>query len=327
MKSSILTIVTTLFISVSCSVVSVQNDLLVKEQQYWSQLKSATPKRFDDLQGEVDTTWYLTTVENAKTIYWKMCLDENRDQFLKYYISRLGTEDAQSDFMWILGSPDFLFPKYQVDDEYGFKSSKGDVKLLKEIQKVQVTQCKYLVQNMVSNPKFMKRYYDLIRWTGFLGEPKEDAQFSEFVANVEKLDAGFQDADEYSYWSYARYFVLLVHQTSRDDLLKDADPDKLLEKYKVWREWLGGDQWKKNKEVSKLPHFKTSAAGDIMEYQPTWFSISWKIQSLDRPFPEMKYPFEYEALTTYVSRDYYRYVMDEIKKKNKMQIENTKDKN
>jgi hypothetical protein len=83
----------------------------------------------------------------------------------------------------------------------------------------------------LDNPKLLARYYDVLAWERVWFE------FFNLENIIKSTHDHLREAPAEEYWWDALNFIILAHATGRDDLLKDAKPEKLRARFETWYTW------------------------------------------------------------------------------------------
>jgi len=178
---------------------------------YWGDIHAKCADAFEELEGDPDYA-----------------------QMVRYFVNQFGKYGAQADMRWLIADVRMTLPTTSVRAGYFRHPVRGPVQ--REV-------CRALVCRFLQDPQLLRRYYVATLWSGLFVRPEEKLpsgyrrQAFSFELVVLHACKGLAEAPPSEYWWYARNFLLVVHATGRDDLLKGADPTNLKKESAEFRRW------------------------------------------------------------------------------------------
>ncbi len=225
--------------------------VLTNLQQNASLAKQQTVEKKDDSAKSLSTEEIHLVWHNIKTVgfpgirrlpagsegYWlevtkvgfdelkKIIYSSNPRQGLKYYVDQFGKDDAHSDMRWLLA-----VRTWNLNPDKSLHPHREE-KTLQE-RKVQLIFAELMVRKFLKSPAALRRYYQAVIWFDNLFKP---INYSVYHGTIYRQFQKENPDDDY--WWHAFQFVLMVHATGRDDLLKDVKPEELKPRFQEWYNW------------------------------------------------------------------------------------------
>jgi len=204
--------------------------------QTWAAIESAA-KEMEKMQArkeELDWGDWLPLTERVQRAFYLECAKHSPQKVIPAFAKRFGTRGDLEDYFWLAADPDSTLVFVR-------KGPRSKDLLKGQPREMQLRIAEAQTRLFLEKPELLARYWHGLMWSRAVCE--RDGRFSRipFLAGeVNRAwieEKGDRKANEEIYWWHARYFVILAHATSRDDLLKDADPEKLQIRFAKWFEW------------------------------------------------------------------------------------------
>lgn len=145
---------------------------------------------------------------------------------VEYFVVQFGKHGAEADFRWFLSGLTFVYP-----DSTDYSRHPAD------LYEFGLIVDEALTRRMIKEPELLDRFVYLTAWLDHLFNPLV------FAIRVSTLrdGSGFPEEEDgkpgSDYWSDAWRFLLMAHVTGRGDLARNADPEKLDDRFRVWLSW------------------------------------------------------------------------------------------
>lgn len=200
--------------------------------------------------------WWDDLISALNMDFWHLCWSEDYEQYLTSLIHQFGKHGPMADMKLCIADASIMLAQDSPPPSMLFSAFQGIPELEKVAAKyteIQNLVSKIQVEMFLQNPSVFERYYNMIIWSHqFLRN--RSGMWGSFMYKLNRLDESWDPLDEREYWWYAREFMLLVHATGRDDLLRRADATELYSCYEEWREWVGTNVWKETGWTRFFPH-------------------------------------------------------------------------
>lgn len=204
------------------------DDRLVRAEGIWKKIQTATAANPDGHRANLYDYWGEIYSKCSKA-FDELAGDPDHDRMVEYFVDQFGRHGAQADLRWLIADPRMTLATCSAGSAY-FR--------VPHLRAVQQKICEAVVRRCLDDPKFLRRYYVATVWSVmFLGKPVGLKQEACFVSALRSTREGFKKRPAREYWWFARNFVLLVHATGRDDLLKRADPKDFKKELAEFENW------------------------------------------------------------------------------------------
>lgn len=224
----------------------------------WTKIRTAAPPKNAKIEKGSADAW-VDIIHVGHRELKKIVMSSNPRQGLEYFVNQFGKDGPQADMRWLISARSMMLTANRTGRPY---YDKKDFQL----RRAQLIFAELQVRQFLKSPKLLDHYYHSVIWFNHMFA---DTFFPAYLGNVVRnMQEDTNNNDEY--WWYAQNFVLMVHATGRDDLLKNANPEDLKPQFKEWFEW-----FKKNG----------------MYLRPSSNSISWDIDKGEKRRKEGYVPF------------------------------------
>jgi len=200
-------------------------ELSIEElKQIWSSIKnSKINKQFKD--GSIDSWGDVARIIFDELQKIQSC--SNQREAFQFYINQFGKHGAQADFRWLFALR-----------SQGLTADRSVAPPSREKKKVERRRSELLVAELqvrmfLKSPELLARYYHSVAWFNFMF-----GEYS-FPFHLHKCYQCLHEGERSDeYWWFAQNFLIMLHATGRDDLLKGAKPEDLKPQFKKWSDWL-----------------------------------------------------------------------------------------
>lgn len=192
-------------------------------RQKWETIKNAGRKK----TGQAAMAYWFAIIPDLTKSFSELTAKGMVEANSRYYVSQFGKGDTESDFRWLI-----TLWAFGCGPHYG--NGPVDESKDRHLRTVQCQIAKQQVLQFLTNRELLDRYHRATVWHGLFYK-----QVS-LPVRIGMTRRRIKDHKSDAYWWYARNAILIFHATGRDDLLKDADPEKLNEVFEKWFAW-----WKK----------------------------------------------------------------------------------
>lgn len=251
----------------------------------WNRMRTMAPDQPYD-QYEEKVLWWLDLSRLLAAEFWAMAFKDHSDESVAFLARQFGKYGAEADMRLLLSATDvFLaqdYPDPGANISVTAESPPEKRCGVKKLRELQLTVSKVQVEMFLRDPELFDRYYNFLIWSRqFLGT--RHSHWAAFGPKIGDLEKGFDRSDETGdYWWHARNFMLVAHASSRDDLLKGADPSGLVGRFDEWHAWV----------VSNYEDLMPQLAKPVWLIQPgSGTSLEWGEMEL-RALREPATPFE-----------------------------------
>ena len=175
--------------------------------------------------------WYGTARRSFFTVV-RFCRARNREDCMAFLCSQFGQQGAINDF-FLIGSllNVGLLPHHT-----------ADVKTLREepdwVFDSEIAATEQMVRIISTDPVLRKRLYQAIVWNREYFRRHTMYRMTLGRAIIHLLNGEVNEGQDPEYWWYCYDVIMAIEATGQDELLRDADPEKLLSVVRKWYEWL-----------------------------------------------------------------------------------------
>ncbi|QDU55250.1 hypothetical protein [Aeoliella mucimassa] len=242
----------------------------------WEKFSSMEPSRQGYFQYDERLMYWMDLTMELNKFFWDLYSEDiaegNGGKRVRELVHGFGEHGFEVDIRLYLMAPDVFYPTdWDVDTLFPNTPkdniAKGYYKELLRI--VSETQ----VRDFLKEPKKLDRYFDSLVHSRALFHGRDLLVLNKKVKELQREFTGQSS----SYACHARDFIILVHATGQDELLKGMQPMEVHKKFPQWLEW--------------YEEHKTRLVGHPSK--PIW------IYAKDIPpdFPPELFPFEVLQLT------------------------------
>lgn len=221
-----------------------RNETAPKNAHSWvealrAEIKNAAPEQAYE-QYDEKAYWWYDLVEILNRRFWRGAVGPDREKFLTFLVREFGRHGARFDFRLCLMEVDVMLAQHYIEPASGVNlESEPELENAAErVRTAQLLVARAQVELFLERPDLLKRYYECLVWSHqFFG----NSQYH-WVALRGKfggLCENFSEPTDRDYWWFARDFLLLVHATGRNELLKGAKADELSRPFAQFRQWFG----------------------------------------------------------------------------------------
>jgi len=208
----------------------VQRDVQERAQRIWNEIQSAEGTA-DPNQSEYRLKEYWAEVtQQCFATFDEVYSDPDYKEIVEFYCAQFGRHGAQADMRWLLADARLTMP-FGIPAAPAFERPSGS-----RVSELQQKTCELLVRRFFEDPELLRRYYVAILWSGELirDRPNQPHMFQIVVREVMR---GLHERLREEYWGHARNFLLVLHGTGRDDLLRTGNPEDLKRQAVEFRDW------------------------------------------------------------------------------------------
>ena len=196
----------------------------------------------EPIQSQKEVDAWGTAIGQLHDLFWDWQKEMNVEEDISFLVSQFGEGGPELDLkLCLLGNKVFL-AQTSVEPAGDIRSRSHNQKISKVVEQykqrlahLQLVAARCQTKMFLKNPAKLDRYYCALIWSHEFLVPSSHW----FMLNrkAQYLSRSFTGNQVSSYWWFARDAVLLIHATSRDDLLRDADPDKMWPVFAAWYKW------------------------------------------------------------------------------------------
>lgn len=214
-----------------------------------------------DATDEDRTHYWVAVLDEAASLFAQLTRvePERRRANLRRFAAEFGRHGPQADFRWVLAAGEHLVtagPRrpWPGDDE----RSRLARDVMRDLHEA-------MVREFLARPESLHRFYRAVLWSPYVFTDRNNEFSDRLNFTTEGLLGKEGRPDDYCWHSLNA--LLFMHATARDDLLKDAAPERIGEVFRQWTDWMAenGPDLRPN---SKTWHWeidlaaKTSRSGD-----------------------------------------------------------------
>lgn len=163
-----------------------------------------------------------------------LCLAENHQEAITFYVNQFGRHGDDADVLWMLACAPFAFGEANPP---GYLRKAPHHAIAEEFSKE-------VVRRWLAEVKFRERYFHAGLWSGITIKPTKGKggtlQFSDLAMLTHNCEEWFHADPPQLYWYASRNFVFLWYATSWEHPLDKADADRLNEVYEDFYATIGG---------------------------------------------------------------------------------------